>query len=144
VIHRASGEKGFTLIEILVAVTILAIAVSSIFRVFGGSLRTVVDAENYAHASVLAESKMNELLGLDTELKTGRDRGNFPENRGYNWEWEIEKYLAESDDRRDEELSVNELGRIVTYKIAVSVTWNEGARERSVDLTTLKTVLEAE
>lgn len=141
---RGKGENGFTLIEILVAVTVLAIAVASIFRVFGGSLRTVTNAEGYARASVLAEAKMNEFLMTGAELQPGRESGIFPDNKDYRWESEVEEYFGETDNGNSEEDGINELGRIATYRVSVSVNWDEGSSQRTVELATLKTVVEVE
>jgi len=63
----AASSKGFTLLEILVALAILATAVTIIFQLFSASLRNIGVSEDVVSASVRAEAKMREVLS-DEEL----------------------------------------------------------------------------
>jgi len=51
------AEKGFTLIEVLVAVALLGIAVTVVIQLFSANLRAIASSEDYIYASARAEAK---------------------------------------------------------------------------------------
>ena len=57
-------QRGFTLLEALVAVMILGSAVAAISGVLSTSLRNTGRAEDYERVTLLARAQMNELLAL--------------------------------------------------------------------------------
>lgn len=137
-----NNRGGFTLIEILVAVTILAVTISSLYRVFGGTLYTIKTAEGYARATVLAERMMNEILYENESFAPETSNGGFEGNERFKWESEIEEYVAPIGRAEEDTIYNNQLGDIVTYKVSVKVAWMEGQKEQRLELATLKTVLE--
>jgi len=50
--------QGYSLIEVLVAFTILALTLTVLFRIFSGGLRNVDAAADYAMAVLVAEGKL--------------------------------------------------------------------------------------
>jgi prepilin-type N-terminal cleavage/methylation domain-containing protein len=98
--RRASSEQGFTLIEIMISLSILAITLVSIYVAQGNSLRASGRAENIQTASILARQKMTEKM---LELQKDLDKGKFPdegtEEQGtfeppldrYRWEFAVKK-----------------------------------------------------
>jgi prepilin-type N-terminal cleavage/methylation domain-containing protein len=58
------SQRGFTLLEALVAVMILGGAVAAISGVLSTSLRNIARAEDYERVTLLARAQMNELLAL--------------------------------------------------------------------------------
>ena len=70
-LSSASGPRaGFTLLEVLVATTIMAIAVSGLLASLSTSLRVASRLTDYDRATLLAREKMDELLV--NEKKIGR------------------------------------------------------------------------
>lgn len=59
---RDSRLRGFTLLEMLVATVILAIAVTGLMAALSGSLRNAARLTDYDRAAMLARRKMDELL----------------------------------------------------------------------------------
>ena len=57
-------KRGFTLLEVLVAVMVLGTAVAAISGVLGTSMRNVSRAEDYERVTLLARAQMNELMTL--------------------------------------------------------------------------------
>ena len=55
-------QRGFTLLEMLVATVILAIAVTGLMSALSGSLRNAARLTDYDRAAMLARRKMDELL----------------------------------------------------------------------------------
>ncbi len=76
------GQRGFTLLETMVAVIILGTAIAAISGVISTSLRNVARAEDYQRVTLLARSQMNELLTLP--WRNGQTwSGNWAD--GYRW-----------------------------------------------------------
>ena len=60
----ASSAAGFSLIEVLIATLILAIALVSLAQLFALSTRTNISARNTTYTAVLAQQKLEELRAL--------------------------------------------------------------------------------
>src|SRR5262245_4236463 len=58
---RRATEAGFTLLEVLVALVVLATAVSAVLQLFGGGLRLARTAGDHADAALLASAKLADL-----------------------------------------------------------------------------------
>ena len=63
-LSRAGGRGGFSLLELLVALTILAFAIIPVAYFYTQSVRTVSLQQQRARALMLAEERMNEILAL--------------------------------------------------------------------------------
>ena len=66
------GQRGMTLIEVLVALSILAIAILALAPLFTMSVRTNASAHQLTNANTLAREKLEEMSGYprsDTRLK---------------------------------------------------------------------------
>src|SRR5580658_9387518 len=62
--RATSRQRGFTVLEALVAVMILGSAVAAISGVLSTSLRNIGRAEDYQRVTLLARAQMNELMAL--------------------------------------------------------------------------------
>jgi len=60
-LHAARRGAGFTLLEVLVAVTILGVALASIFSSEAGAIKVANRARRSAYATVLARCKLGEI-----------------------------------------------------------------------------------
>ena len=123
-------EKGFTLIEVLVAVALLGIAVTVVIQLFSANLRALASSEDYIYASAKAEAKMREVLENDEISEI-----SFSEitDDGYR----IDVSIAEVLHERTENLQVRLL------EVVLTVSWIQGEHEESLTVRTMK-VLEKE
>ena len=62
-VRGVPSTQGFTLLEVMIAVAILAIGLVSLFRLFSGSLRSAKVSADYTRAVIGARAKMDEVLG---------------------------------------------------------------------------------
>jgi len=65
--RQAKYQSGFTLIEVLVAIVILGIGISSVLIAYSGSMKSMREASAYQSAVLLAHSKLDETW-VDTHL----------------------------------------------------------------------------
>jgi prepilin-type N-terminal cleavage/methylation domain-containing protein len=81
VLSKFFGEKGFTLIEVLIGLIILAIGVLAIAGMQITSIRGTSFSNNLNQASILAQERLEFLKSLpisDTRLGTGYGTQNYP------------------------------------------------------------------
>ncbi len=124
--HTAKVQQGFSLLEVLVAFAILALAVATILSLFASGLRNTAVAAEYARALTLAESHLAAFQGSSnaTQLESGISEGI---SEGFSWQSRVSPYEEGGLDA----------GRTRLYRIDVQVDWGEGNRRRSVQLSTL-------
>ena len=82
-------ENGFTLMEVMIAMTILAIALVAIFQSQSQSISMSTDSRFMTTASLLAQSKMVEVEAastLDNQTKDGDFGPDYPQ---YVWHLEV-------------------------------------------------------
>lgn len=124
-----SGAAGFTLIEVIVAVTILSVSLVMIMQLFAAGLKSSRASCDYTRAVMHAKDKMEELYASPIHPHEG---GEFSD--GYKWEAGADLY-EEADNVKDEEAMFNLL------KLKVKITWKSTAKqESSFELESLKMV----
>lgn len=82
-------SKGFTLMEVMIAMVILAVALVAVFQSQSHSISLATDSRFMTTAALLAQSKMAEVEAgsiLDTNSKDGDFGTDYPE---YTWHLEI-------------------------------------------------------
>jgi general secretion pathway protein I len=122
-----ADDRGFALIETLVALTIAATTLAVLFQLFSTDLRSVERADAYAHATLLAESRL-ESIGVAEPLMAGTLAGRFDDR--FSWSVAIERF-APDDDRAAQAKSV-------LFKVRVTVLWRDGHAGSAVSLDTLR------
>lgn len=128
-------QTGFTLLEILLAVAILGLAVTVIMQQFSAGLRIGRVSNTYTTATIYATQKLEELQ-VEEEIEEKEDSGSFED--GYSWRVRIEPYEDYLEEEDDEGLF--EHLPLEMYRLESVVWWDEGKKEKSITLTTLKTV----
>ena len=113
------GEKGFTLLEVIVAMALFAAGIVAISRLFTGSLRLSGGARDASAASIYARQRMEEALLVPNPVE-GAEQGPF----GDKYRWEV----ATSFVPQEEEKPYDEI------QLRVTVRWDDGVDGRAVDL----------
>lgn len=127
------SQRGFTLVEVLVAFTLLALFFGVLFQVFATGLTLTRSGESQSRAVLLAKSKLEE-IGIDHGIGPGSHYGVFDLNEmegpGYRWRAELVRYS-------EDELGLADRGVLVPYRLDLEVSWNMDGRQRSVELSTI-------
>jgi general secretion pathway protein I len=82
-LRPAKRERGFTLIEIVVAFVLLALIFSTSFEVFSSGMRRAADLEDQSRAVVVAQSRL-AVTGMEEQLKQGSVSGTSEDGR-FQW-----------------------------------------------------------
>ena len=134
---KTRSEAGFTLLEVLLAVVILGVSLTTILLQFQTALRAGSISQERTNAVIYAKEKL-ESLKIEDELSESSQSGVL--ESGYEWETEVSLY--EYEDQEDD-ISYEDL-RHETYKLRATVKWNFGINKRQIELITLKTVTRKE
>ena len=129
--HRSLfPECGFTLLEVLVAVSIVGIALVVLLRLHLLSLDATLAAQDLSTAVLLAQGKMSTFLAQSPPA--GEDEGRFdgPDLERFSWTTLVTRYDLGPEDRD---------GPAGVRRVRVSVHWREGNRNRSYSLETYET-----
>jgi general secretion pathway protein I len=117
-------EAGFTLLEVIVALAILAVAFVLAMELLANGVRAAKASEDYTQAVLLARQKIAE-ISVTSSLKESADQGEF--EGGFRWASEIQP-LPQEEEALPAQL----------YQVRVRVTWPGRRREKSFDLYTLR------
>lgn len=113
--HRPRGAAaGFTLIEVLIAFVILALALGALLPGFSAGLRGLDAADDYATAALLAESRL-AAVGREAPLEEGTTSGAFDDR--FRWRLDVTA-LPEADPEG--------VLPVLPYAVALTVSWGEG------------------
>ncbi len=126
---RADGSgDGFTLLEVVVAFAIMAMALSALMLAFSGGLRTADRAEAAGYAVMQAQSLLDR-VAAELPAADGTAAGTF--DNGSTWTVDTRR---SADSQSGPGAGRGALG---LYEVAVTVSWDAG---RSVTLTTMRAV----
>ena len=88
-------RRGFTLLEVMVAVAIVAIALSAVYKLYSQAFDMNQSARFYTTATLLAESKLAELANRPPS-DLGSDAGGFEDDYSdYSWQVAVTEVEAE-------------------------------------------------
>jgi general secretion pathway protein I len=121
-------QSGYTLVEVLVAFVILALALTVLLRIFSGGLRNVSVSSDYATATLIAESRL-AATGIDVPLRPGETSGT--EGERFEWTVSVQDYQPWPGYR-------SATKGVDAYRVTVTVEWPNGDNTRSVGLSTVR------
>lgn len=128
-------QRGFSLLEILVAFSILALSLGVLMQIFSGSLRNADVTRDQAQAVALAQSLL-ALTGIEATLTAGERAGVLDEK--FRWLLRVNPFVQEP--RTGETEAVRSPRLLDLWEVTVQVAWGGDSRlpERAFTLTTLR------
>ena len=127
-------ERGFTLIEVVVAFVLLTLVLSVSFEIFTRGMARAGDLDDRARALVVAQSRLG-LAGLEEGWNEGVTTGETDDHR-YQWTMTVKRAdeLANSADGKPASSAYT------MYRVDVRVAWRGAdGRDHALDLATLAT-----
>lgn len=121
-----ASARGFSLLEVIAATLLLAIAFAALLKVAGGSMALTRNADDHSQAALWARSLL-DTVDITTPLRTGSSDGRFDPR--YRWHlvvtpWTPPQATADSPLRM--------------VKLDLDVYWGNRSRERSAHFSTLR------
>jgi len=151
------GARGFTLIEMIAAFVIFAIAVGSLMQILTISMNNARRSVDETRAALWAQSLLDN-VGIGERIEAGGTNGRFDDR--YRWELTIEQIdpmlvAATGNEAMTQAASggldgvgntgsgspISELAQMELYHVDLVVAWGERARERTAHFTTLRAVM---
>jgi general secretion pathway protein I len=129
---QANRQKGFSLLEILIAFSILALSLGILLKIFSAGVNSAVIAEDYTAAVQIGQSLMAK-TGIETPLQAGQESGL--ENEKYQWEVEVSPF--EFNPEKVDTTSIT----TALFKVKVIVSWgDDNSNDRQIELTSLRLI----
>lgn len=127
---------GFSLLEILVAFTLLALAMGILMQIFSRGVNGAGLADKYAKATMMAESKL-AAVGVENILQAGETTGKFDDD--FQWRLLVTPYVEPvAKDVAVNPADIEALMATRLYEVALTVSFqSDDSRERQVTLNTL-------
>lgn len=157
--HFRLQSTGFTLIEVIFSLLILAIGVMGILQGQSGATRVALRSEAMAQALYLAEEKMTELeIQLRSKTFVGlpeEEKGDFKDEKLKEFKWNrklekvdlgcfIPKNISEGGEGDQPQSTaqgyfalVEKVFENAVRKIKITVEWEDNNQTKSVELTQL-------
>jgi general secretion pathway protein I len=136
-------QRGFSLLEVILAFALLAVALGILVAILGGGLTQVRGAGDASVATLHAQSLMDE-VGVLEPIEPGMSGGDFDGGR-YRWQMEVTEVedpapagVADPDVAPPETVGLQLPSAPVLYRLRLDVSWGEGEFERQITLVTLR------
>ena len=121
---------GFTLLEVMVAMAIMAIVLVSVYRMHSQTLTMNTTNRFYTQAPLLAQSKLAQLESGGSEI-IASDSGDFGEEfPGYSWNVTVEDVISEA------------LGEVASDLKRIDLTVSYNNNEYTYDVRTYRLIRE--
>jgi type II secretion system protein I len=121
---RLNRTRGFTFVEVTVALAVVSIALLGLLQLHVLTLRTAATAQAKAQAVLLAQAKMAEISGGNQPGRVGQSGRAEVNGLTYAWRTEMTNAVAPEFHLRG------------LKQLRVAVTWDERRTRGGVEMTT--------
>lgn len=130
----ARAQRGYSLIEVIVAFALLALGLTLLLGTLSGATRQVRMAADGGRAALHAQSLLDG-LDMDGPLQPTRRGGEF-EDGAYRWQLAIEPWDEPRPPGAPQPVSESRQ----LYEVALTVEWGEGGAGERLQLRSLRLV----
>lgn len=146
------SSRGFTLIEMIAAFVVFAIAVGALMQILTLSMNNARFSRDETRAALWAQSLLDN-VGVGERVEAGSSSGEF--DRDYRWQMQIEQIDPELVVADAGQASANPaiaaqalataagqglgMPQIELFHVVLTVSWGSRERERSAQFSTLRT-----
>jgi len=124
--------RGFTLIEVVVAMAILAVGLTIIIELFSGGLRLGRTSVEYTKAVNYARMKMEE-IAVKQKMEEGSEEGKIDDT--FHWKVDVKRVdILPIENRADFKLPAE------LFLVKINILWKSGSKERSTRIESYKTI----
>src|ERR1051326_1703009 len=123
------NSRGFTLIEVLVAASVLGIVATALFGLLSTSLSNLHKVEELHQYELAAQDVMNRVLFLPALPVPAKAEGYLNNNSGGHWTVDITPWAP---------ASIEKVTGPVVVKVHVLMSWPGRSSNRNFELETLK------
>lgn len=124
---RSRHQHGFSLLEVIAAILLLAITFTALMKVAGASLRLTQNAADYSEAAMWARGQLDGAF-VGEPLRPGRSDGQF--NRKFRWQLSVTPWNGAGVPPANAPLHL--------YQLDLEVLWGPPAHPRSAHFRTLR------
>jgi len=121
--------RGFSLLEVIAAILLLAIAFAALMEVAGGSIRLSQNAAQYSQVALWARSLLDTRYTLDP-IQPGTSEGRF--NDRYRWRLQVTPWVAPGVP------PASNGGNTQMFRLDLDVMWGVEPFERHAHFSTLR------
>lgn len=125
-------QRGFTLLEIIAAFVVFAIAFGILMNVAGSNLMQARRATNITQAALYAQSKLDP-LGVGDKLEPGHDSGRFDDRFSYDLD------VVKTEPPQAEGGVIDTIP-IDLMRADLIVRWEESGREHTAKFSTVRAI----
>lgn len=123
-------QRGFSLLEVIAAIAILAIAFAALMQVAGSSLSLTARANERTQAALRARTLLDGAFVMEP-VREGSSEGRFDDT--YRWRMNVARYRPPDDATRDD---ASDAGGM--FRIDLDVVWGDPSSERHARFSTLR------
>ena len=121
------NNDGFSLLEVIVALAIMAMGFVTVLQLFSGSIRQVSLSEQYLKGTTLAHSKLGELEV--NNYRVTKFEGTFPDEKNYRWQLQVSPHASPLNSKEK---------NIQLSEVTLNVLWEDAGKTRDIEMSTLK------
>jgi len=121
------NNDGFSLLEVIVALAIMAMGFITVLQLFSGSIRSASLSEQYLKGATLAQSKLGELEVNNYSVT--EYEGIFPDEKNYRWQLQVSPHTSSLNSKEH---------NIQLSEVTLNVLWEEAGKTRDIEINTLK------
>ena len=125
-------QRGYTLIEVIVAFALLAAALTLLLGTLSGAARQVRGSADAGRAALYAQSLMSQ-VGVVEPLKPGTRNGNFEDGR-YRWSLDVRRW---NDPGRPAN-ALRDPAAPSLLEVRLGIEWGDGGPGQRLLLRTLR------